>query len=263
MGLQNLLGKPVLVGEDNLTWTLLKYVNSENSGVSNAENDLVAESYTKLSVGLSVMHECFEPLHNSFSSRDIMEDVIFNQRSELNRLNFQGFYTVLLERNEELICYYQESNQVVEKIAEVPLVGTRFQYRRLGMCRVLMDELDKKLKQLGVERLVLPAVPGVLETWTSSFGFKQMTNFERSQFLDYSFLDFQGTVMCQKLLSRHPSPESDVTRDATTPKQDGGFSVKCKINFEKASPVFEVDQAEGIGKSSTKDLQVWRPMPNS
>lgn len=24
-------------------------------------------------------------------------------RSELNRLNFQGFYTVLLERNEELI----------------------------------------------------------------------------------------------------------------------------------------------------------------
>ncbi|WJX53231.1 hypothetical protein P8452_39251 [Trifolium repens] len=233
MGLQNLLGKPVLVGEDNLTWTLLKYVNSENSGVSNAENDLVAESYTKLSVGLSVMHECFEPLHNSFSSRDIMEDVIFNQRI------------------------------FGEKIAEVPLVGTRFQYRRLGMCRVLMDELDKKLKQLGVERLVLPAVPGVLETWTSSFGFKQMTNFERSQFLDYSFLDFQGTVMCQKLLSRHPSPESDVTRDATTPKQDGGFSVKCKINFEKASPVFEVDQAEGIGKSSTKDLQVWRPMPNS
>jgi hypothetical protein len=83
MGLQNLLGKPVLVGEDNLTWTLLKYVNSENSGVSNAENDLVAESYTKLSVALSVMHECFEPLHNSFSSRDIVEDVIFNQRYDI------------------------------------------------------------------------------------------------------------------------------------------------------------------------------------
>ncbi|WJX63610.1 hypothetical protein P8452_48473 [Trifolium repens] len=262
MGLQNLLGKPVLVGEDNLTWTLLKYVNSENSGVSNAENDLVAETYTKLSVALSVMHECFEPLHNSFSSRDIVEDVIFNQRSELNRLNFQGFYTILLERNEELISV-ATIRIFGEKIAEVPLVGTRFQYRRLGMCRVLMDELEKKLKQLGVERLVLPAVPGVLETWTSSFGFKQMTNFERSQFLDYSFLYFQGTVMCQKLLSRHPSPESDVTRDATTPKQDGGFSVKCKINFEKASPVYEADQTEGIDESSTKDLQVWRPMPDS
>lgn len=28
-------------------------------------------------------------------------------------------------------------------MAEVPLVGTRFQFRRLGMCRVLMDELEK------------------------------------------------------------------------------------------------------------------------
>ncbi|KAK2438266.1 PHD finger transcription factor [Trifolium repens] len=194
--------------------------------------------------------------------------------SKLNRLNFQGFYTILLERNEELISV-ATIRIFGEKIAEVPLVGTRFQYRRLGMCRVLMDELEKyqishlncfllsETKQLRVERLVLPAVPGVLETWTSSFGFKQMTNFERSQFLDNSFLDFQGTVMCQKLLSRHPSPVSDVTRDATTPKQYGGFSVKCKINFEKASPVFEVDRAEGIRKSSTKDLQVWRPMPNS
>jgi hypothetical protein len=51
--------------------------------------------------------------------------------------------------------------------------------------------------------------------------------------------------------------------DATTPKQDGGFSVKCKINFEKASPVYEADQTEGIDESSTKDLQVWRPMPDS
>ncbi|RHN56522.1 putative histone acetyltransferase chromatin regulator PHD family [Medicago truncatula] len=210
-GLQNLLGKPVLVGADNLTWTLVKYVNSETCGVGGAESDLVVENYSKLSVALSVMHECFEPLHNPFSSRDIVEDVIFNQRSELNRLNFQGFYTVLLERNEELISV-ATVRIFGEKIAEVPLVGTRFQYRRLGMCRVLMDELEKKLKQLGVERLVLPAVPGVLDTWTNSFGFEQMTNFERSQFLDYSFLDFQGTVMCQKLLTRFPSPESVVTR---------------------------------------------------
>lgn len=63
--------------------------------------------------------------------------------------------------------------------------------------------------QLGVERLVLPAVPSVLETWTSSFGFAMMTSFERSQFLDYTFLDFQDTIMCQKLLKKKiPSPDS-------------------------------------------------------
>ncbi|KAG4390056.1 hypothetical protein GLYMA_06G213101v4 [Glycine max] len=36
-----------------------------------------------------------------------------------------------------------------------------------------------QLTQLGVERLVLLAVSGVLETWTNSFGFAKMTNFER------------------------------------------------------------------------------------
>lgn len=30
-----------------------------------------------------------------------------------------------------------------QKVAEMPLVATRIQYRRHGMCRVLMDELEK------------------------------------------------------------------------------------------------------------------------
>lgn len=51
-----------------------------------------------------------------------------------------------------------------------------------------------------------------------------------------------------------------------TPKQQDlglGFSVKCRINFEKPSPGSEVDQAERTGKSGLMDLQVWRPMPSS
>ncbi|KAG5122621.1 hypothetical protein JHK84_040961 [Glycine max] len=165
-------GKPLIVGANNLTWTLVKFINSESCDVGSTKNDLLAEKYSKLSVALSVMHECFEPLKNPFTSKDIIDD----------------------------------------KVAEVPLVGTRIQYRRLGMCRILMGELEKRLTQLGVERLVLPAVSGVLETWTNSFGFAKMTNFERSQFLDYAFLDFQETIMCQKLLKRSSSPESVLTR---------------------------------------------------
>uniref|UniRef100_A0A0V0HB07 Putative ovule protein n=1 Tax=Solanum chacoense TaxID=4108 RepID=A0A0V0HB07_SOLCH len=30
-----------------------------------------------------------------------------------------------------------------EKVAEIPLVATQFQHRRLGMCRILFNELEK------------------------------------------------------------------------------------------------------------------------
>ena len=81
-GLQSLLGKPLIVGTDNLTWTLVKFINSESCDVGSTKNDLLAETYSKLSVALSVMHECFEPLKNPFTSKDIIDDVIFNTRSD-------------------------------------------------------------------------------------------------------------------------------------------------------------------------------------
>nr|XP_027126710.1 increased DNA methylation 1-like [Coffea arabica] len=133
------------------------------------------------------------------TKRDLVEDVIFSRWSELNRLNFQGFYTVVLERDDDLITV-ATVRVYGEKVAEIPLVATRFQYRRLGMCRIMMNELEKKLIELGVQRLVLPAVPSVLSTWETSFGFSRITESERLNFLDCTFLDFQGSHMCQKLL---------------------------------------------------------------
>lgn len=63
----------------------------------------------------------------------------------------------------------------------------------------------QKLKELAVAKLVLPAVPSLINTWTTSFGFTKMTSLERLQYLDYTFLDFQDTTMCQKHLLESPS----------------------------------------------------------
>lgn len=60
--------------------------------------------------------------------------------------------------------------------------------------------LLQQLAELGVERLVLPAIPSVLNAWITSFGFSKMDESERLNFLAYTFLDFQGTVFCQKML---------------------------------------------------------------
>ncbi|KAA8543719.1 hypothetical protein F0562_022104 [Nyssa sinensis] len=245
LGLRKLLGKPVPVGKDNLTWTLLKYMHDCS------DNEASTENYSKLNVALGVMHECFEPVKESRTRRDLVEDVIFSRWSELNRLNFRGFYTVLLERNDELITV-AAVRVYGEKVAEVPLVGTRFQYRHLGMCRILMNVLEKKLMELGVERLVLPAVPSVLNTWTTSFGFSKMTASERLNFLDYTFLDFQGTIMCQKLLTKIPSAESNILRGLCAGSQQNfrddinGRDIIDLDGNSAVSEVFQADQIEDI-----------------
>ncbi|KAG9141771.1 hypothetical protein Leryth_018138 [Lithospermum erythrorhizon] len=198
-GLQQYLGRPVAMGNDGLTWTLAKYIEAEDGNHVGIYNDSSIESYSQLTLALDVMHECFEPVKEPLTNSDIVEDVIFSKRSDLNRLNFHGFYTVLLEKNGELITA-ATLRVHGKKVAEVPLVATRFQYRRQGMCRILMDQLEKILMQLGVERLVLPATPSVLDTWMTSFGFSKMNKSERLKFLHYTLLDFPGTVMCQKVL---------------------------------------------------------------
>lgn len=73
LGLQNILGKPIPVGLDNLTWTLWKYKRA------GPENEHLVQSYSKLNVALSVMHECFEPVKENHTRRDLVEDVIFSR----------------------------------------------------------------------------------------------------------------------------------------------------------------------------------------
>ncbi|MCL7049957.1 hypothetical protein MKW94_005870 [Papaver nudicaule] len=201
--LHELLGKSVPVGVDNLSWSIVKPRKDACHQFAPSDKEADTELQSKLNVALSVIHECFEPIKEPNTKTDLVEDVLFNNTSKLNRLNFWGFYTVLLERDDELISVATVRIHN-EKVAEVPLVGTRVQYRRQGMCRILFDVLEQKLKELEVEKLVLPAVPQVLHTWTTSFGFSKMTSSERLEFLQYTFLDFQDTTMCQKFLRMSP-----------------------------------------------------------
>ncbi|KAI3514050.1 hypothetical protein L1887_12366 [Cichorium endivia] len=236
MGINKLLGKPIPVGRDDLTWTILKHKKPDDT----VNMEEITESYSKLNIAISVMHECFEPVKEPRTQRDIVEDVVFCRWSDLNRLNFKGFYTVLLEKDDELVSA-ATIRIYGEKVAELPLIGTRFRFRRRGMCHALMNELEKKLVELGVERLVLPAVPSVVDTWTTSFGFSIMTDLEKLEFLGYTFLDFQGTQMCQKRLL---SAESSISR---------GINIDHEIKHESnaveldgVSAVSEVSQAERV-----------------
>ncbi|KAK8479965.1 hypothetical protein V6N13_014690 [Hibiscus sabdariffa] len=195
-GLQKLTGKPILVGK-NLTWRLLKS-NHQVHG-HGMESYAEKENQSKLRAALEVMHECFKPSESVETGRDLVEDVIFSRVSKLKRLNFRGFFTVILEENDNLVSVatlrvYDNS------VAEMPIVATRHGHHRRGMCRVLVDELEKNLVKLGVEKVVLPSLPTTVETWTNNFGFSRMPNDEKAKLLQYTLLDFQGTIICQKFL---------------------------------------------------------------
>ena len=86
-------------------------------------------------------------------------------------------------------------------MGEVPLIATRFQYRRLGKCKTLMDVLEQKMSNLGVEKIVLPAISSIVDTRTSPvFKFSEMTRSDLSKLINYTLLGFPDScVTCQKL----------------------------------------------------------------
>ncbi|XP_061363516.1 increased DNA methylation 1-like isoform X2 [Gastrolobium bilobum] len=196
--LQKMIGKPIPVGEDNLTWTLLKTVKSDNCC---EDLESLSQIESKLSMALSVFHECFDPIIDALTGRNIISDVIFSRSSEHKRLNFRGFYTVIMESNDHVVSA-ATIRIYGQKVAEIPFVATRKQFRRQGMCSILMNELEKQLCHLGIERMVLPSTDSAIETWTNSFGFARMTDSDKSQLLDYAFLDFHDTTMCHKPLMK-------------------------------------------------------------
>ncbi|OIW14911.1 hypothetical protein TanjilG_30630 [Lupinus angustifolius] len=192
--LQKLIGKAIHVKGKNLTLTFLK--NTIKSDVHNSD-----EIESKLRVALGVMHECFDPMIDASTGRDIVADVIFNRGSELKRLNFRGFYTVTLERNNEVISV-ATMRIYGQRVAEVPLIATMNKFRRQGMCRILMNGIENLLNQFGVKRLVLPSAHDMVDTWRNSFGFARMNCADKFQLREYTFLDFQGSIMCHKPLMK-------------------------------------------------------------
>nr|GEX16104.1 increased DNA methylation 1-like [Tanacetum cinerariifolium] len=174
LGLIEIRGKVIPLKGNNLNWSLLKY----------DENDTDVNEYKKLMKALDVMQKCFKPVKYPLSDKDMIEDVIFSRA--IKRSNFEGFYTAVLEKNDEIITVVTLRVHGY-KVAEIPFVTTTLRYRRLGMCRMLMDEVERMIRGLGVEIIVLPASTDKVSTWTQPFGFSEMTDIERR---NVNFLNF-------------------------------------------------------------------------
>lgn len=59
------------------------------------------------------------------------------------------------------------------------------------------------LKSFKVEKLVISAIPSLVETWTNGFGFKPLEDTEKKSLSTINLMVFPGTVWLKKHLYKH------------------------------------------------------------
>ncbi|KAK6912396.1 Tify domain binding domain, partial [Dillenia turbinata] len=158
-----------------------------------------SESGTRLllSKAVGIFHDCFDPIVDSTTGRDLIPDMVFGRNNRGQE--FGGMHCAILTVNSCVVSagIFRVFGQ---EVAELPLVATTNDSQGKGYFQVLFTCIEKLLAFLKVKSLVLPAAEGAESIWTDRFGFEKTTpdqvgNFRRSCF---QLLTFQGTTMLHK-----------------------------------------------------------------
>lgn len=109
------------------------------------------------------------------------------------------------------------------------------------------------LSGLGVERLILPAIPQLLETWTGSFGFTAMSCSERFELAESSILSFQGTTICQKILDVADHNPRDMSIQLVLNAEEIELGKNSIVSFERTTAC---DTVVNNVSNNSEDLKV-------
>ncbi|GMY32013.1 increased DNA methylation 1 isoform X2 [Fagus crenata] len=228
------------------SWMLLRCIHDDQKMPSAQRFALKAECNSRLAVALTIMEECFLSMVDPRTGIDMIPQVLYNWGSDFVRLNFHGFYSVVLEKDDVLISVASIRIHGTT-LAEMPLIATCSQYRRQGMCRRLMTAIEEILVSVKVEKLVIAAIPNLVETWTEGFGFIPLEENEKKSLNKINLMVFPGTVLLKKPMyenqkaDRHSGPgDKSPLRTEESTKVD---------TCSKGEPMAEfLQQSEGSSK---------------
>ncbi|KAK8545644.1 hypothetical protein V6N12_026474 [Hibiscus sabdariffa] len=191
---------------DGFSWTLLKCIHEDQKVYSPQRLALKADCNSKLAVALSIMEESFQSMVDPRTGVDMIPQLLYSWGSDFARLNFLGFYTLVLEKDDLLISVASIRIHGVT-VAEMPLIATCSNYRRQGMCRRLITVIEELLISFKIEKLVITAIPNLVETWTKGFGFTPVEDDERKMLAKINLMVFPGTILLKKPLYRESTDE--------------------------------------------------------
>ncbi|XP_078163958.1 uncharacterized protein LOC144558944 isoform X2 [Carex rostrata] len=203
VGLANNIG-------DGFSLSILRCDHGQTKIFNSEKLVQLAENNMKLALALRINEECFFPILDHRTGLDLIPLLLYNWRVNILSLDYKGFYTVVLEKDERIISV-ASIRLLGTTVAEMPLIATSIENRKQGMCRRLVSAIEELLKLLKVKMLLLCAIPSLVDTWTSRFGFVPIDNEDKEMLSKLSLINLPDTVLLKK----------DLTTILVEPQGDG------------------------------------------
>ncbi|XP_017230495.1 increased DNA methylation 1 isoform X1 [Daucus carota subsp. sativus] len=197
--------------DDSYTWTLIRRMDKGDNAAGPMDYYTRTECYSKLAIVLSLMKQSFEPITDRHTKIDVIQSIVYNCGSNYTRLNFTRFYTVVLEKDGEIISAASLRIHGT-KLAEMPFIATNAIHRRKGMCRKLMSAIEAVLHSLNVGYLIIPSVRRKAKTWEEGYNFSRLTGEMKKHIMYYNTLTFHDSIRLQKAIT--PPDYVRVAREA-------------------------------------------------